>query len=121
MDRHTLEQTRNQVHELLQHGSPSCIRQANSIMIENFNAILYFVLELTKPKPKSKHTIADNYPAGGLTATEPCMFCENYEVLQAENERLTTDIFRLNDKCVKMRRKLEAEIGRLKEENKRQY
>lgn len=88
MDRHTLVQTRNQIDELLRHGSPSCIRQANSIMAENFEAILNFALELTEPKPKPKHTIADNYPAGGLTATEPCMYCEDYEVLQAENKQV---------------------------------
>ena len=88
MDRHTLEQTRNQVDELLRHGSPSCIRQANRIMAEAFGGILNFALELTEPEPRPKHTITDNFPAGGLTATEPCMYCEDYENLQAENKRL---------------------------------
>lgn len=92
MDRYTLEQTLNQVDELLRHGSPSCIRQARSIMVENFDAILRFALELTEPKPKPKHTIADNYPAGGLTATEPCMYCEDYGKLQADIERMAKQI-----------------------------
>ena len=95
MDRHTLVQTKNQIDEMLRHGSPSSIRQANSIMVENFSSLAYFALRLTEPKPKPKHTIADNYPAGGLTATEPCMFCENYEALEAENARLLEALERL--------------------------
>ena len=88
MDRHTLEQIDNQVRELIHHGSPSCIRQARSIMAENFENILYFALNLTEPKPKPAHTIADNYPAGGLTSTEPCMFCEDYNDLEAKYDAL---------------------------------
>jgi len=88
MDRYTLQQTIDQVDELLRHGSPSCIRQANSIMIENFEIILRFALELTKPEPKPKRTIADNYPAGGLTATEPCMFCEDFGKLEERIKEL---------------------------------
>ena len=88
MDRHELKLLDTKIGELLRFGSPSCIRQANSIMIENFKSVLGFALNLTEPEPKPKHTIADNYPAGGLTATEPCMFCKDYEQLQAENERL---------------------------------
>lgn len=88
MDRHTLKQLDSQVGELVRHGSPSCIRQANGIKIENFDPILRFALRLTEPKPKPKHTIADNYPAGGLTASEPCVFCVDFEKLQAEIERL---------------------------------
>ncbi len=88
MDRHTLEQLGNQVDELLRHGSPSCIREARSIMAENFDSVLRFALDLTEPKPKPKHTIADNFPAGGLTATEPCMHCENYGELEQQRDDL---------------------------------
>lgn len=91
MDRHTLEQIGSKVGELLRYGSSSCIRQANNIMVENFETVLYFALELTEPKPKPKHTIADNYPAGGLTATEPCMYCKDYSKLQERNEKLETE------------------------------
>lgn len=38
--------------------------------------------------------------------------------LRADNERLRKDIFEMNDKCVAMRRKLEADNKRLKEEYK---
>ena len=92
MDRHTMSQLENKIGELLRFGSPSCIRQANSLMCENFENILRFALDLTEPKPKPKHTIADNFPAGGLTSTEPCMFCEDYEQLEAENAKLKTTI-----------------------------
>lgn len=86
MDRHTLIQLDNQVGELLRHGSSSCIRAARSIMAENFEIILRFALNLTEPKPA--HTIADNYPAGGLTSTEPCMFCEDYHDLEDKYDTL---------------------------------
>jgi len=92
MDRHSLKQLSDQVEELLRHGSPSCIRQAKSIMIENFSSVVYFTLDLTKPEPKPKHTIADNYPAGGLTATEPCMFCEDYERLTQYRDYVNTKV-----------------------------
>lgn len=88
MDRSEMEQLRDKVGELLRFGSSSCVQQAHNIMITNFETLLIFALNLTEPKPKPKHTIADNYPAGGLTATEPCMFCEDYEQLQDKNERL---------------------------------
>jgi len=87
VDRHKLIQIKDQVDELLRHGSFSCVHQAKNIMAENFEAIVNFAIDLTEPKPKSKHTIADNYPAGGLTASEPCMFCENYEQLQTELDK----------------------------------
>ena len=38
--------------------------------------------------------------------------------LQAENKQLTEDILAMNDKCVKIRRGLEAENAELKEANK---
>ena len=102
MDRHSLEQIINQVDELLRHGSPSCIRQANSIMLEEFNSVIHFAWRSTEPPPKPKHTIADNYPAGGLTATEPCMYCVDFEKLQAENETLHKKLIILrNAKCPK--------------------
>lgn len=82
MDRYKLEQLRDKVGELLRDGTSSCIRQANGLMVENFETVLYFALDLTNPKVKPKHTIADNYPAGGLTQSEPCMFCVDYEKLQ---------------------------------------
>jgi len=97
MDRHQLGQLRNQTDKLLRHGSPSCIRFAQSVMIENFDKILNFALDLSKPKPQPKHTIADNFPAGGLTATEPCMFCEDYERLQAALRQAKEEIGRLKD------------------------
>lgn len=87
MDRHGLIQIRDQVDELLRHGSPSCVREANSIMVKSFRNVLHFALELIEPKPKIKHTIVDNFPAGGLTATEPCMFCKDFEKLQDELDR----------------------------------
>lgn len=111
MDRHKLQQIGNKVGELLRFGNPSCVRQANSIMVENFENILFFAIDLTEPKPKPKHTIADNYPAGGLTATEPCMFCEDFEKLQAENERLK-DVLRIGCYCNRQ------ELIRWLEENK---
>jgi hypothetical protein len=55
-------------------------------MNTEFENVLFFALEKTEPKPKPQHTIADNYPAGGIP--EPCMFCEDFEELQAENDRL---------------------------------
>jgi len=88
MDRHRLKQLRDKVGELIRFGSPSCMREAHSIMRDEFENVLSFALELTEPKPKPKHTIADNYPAGGLTATEPCMFCEDYAKLEEQNEKL---------------------------------
>ncbi len=88
MDRHKLEDLRNKTGELLRFGSLSCIDQVHNIMIENFEAVLWFALDLTEPKPKPKHTIADHYPAGGLTATEPCMFCEDYEKLEEKADQL---------------------------------
>lgn len=88
MDRHTLEQIRNQVDELLRHGSPNCCRQAKCIMAENFGAIVRFAIELTEPKSKPKHIFADNYPAGGLTATEPCMYCEDYAKIEQQRDDL---------------------------------
>ena len=76
--------------------------EAREIATENFWWVLQAAISATEKceKPtKPKHTIADNYPAGGLTATEPCMFCESSEKLketneqlQAENERLQTEI-----------------------------
>lgn len=97
MDRHTLQQIDDKVRELLRFGSPSCIRQANSIMLENFNTIVYFALGLSETKPTPKHTIADNYPAGGLTATEPCTFCENYEKLEDANAALEAENKKLRE------------------------
>ena len=88
MDRHRLKQLRNKIGELLRFGSPSCIREAHSIMRDEFENVLSFALDLTEPKPTPKHTIADNYPAGGLTATEPCMFCKDYNKLEEQNEKL---------------------------------
>lgn len=88
MDRHTLEQLRSKVGELLRFGSSSCVRQAHEIMIENFQVISDFAFKLTEPKPKPAHTIADNYPAGGISATEPCAFCEDYEKQQGRIEEL---------------------------------
>ncbi len=90
MDRHKLFEVENQVGELLRDGSPNCVRRANGIMVADFMNLLYFALNLTAPPPKPKHTIADNYPAGGLTSTEPCMFCVDFEQLQEENEKLET-------------------------------
>ena len=87
MDRHKLEQLRNKIIDLTLSGCASCIRQKKQIMIENFESVLSFALELTEPKPKPQHTIADNYPAGGLTATEPCIFCEDYEQLQTKLDK----------------------------------
>lgn len=88
MDRHRLQQLQEKVGELHRHGSPSCMRKASSIMRDEFENVLSFALDLTKPKPKPKHTIADNYPAGGLRAAEPCMYCEDYEKLQEKIEEL---------------------------------
>ncbi len=88
MDRHKMEQLEDKVGELLRFGSSSCVRQANAIMIAEFENLLYFALDFTDPKPKPKHTIADNYPAGGLTASEPCAFCVDYEKLEEKIEQL---------------------------------
>lgn len=88
MDRHTLKQLDNQVGELFRHGSPSCIRTARNIMAENFEIILRFALKLTEPKPRPVRTIADNYPADGLTSTEPCMFCVDYNALEEKYDTL---------------------------------
>ena len=73
MDRNKLIELENKTGDLLRFGSPSCIRQAHAIMVENFENLMYFTLDLTQSKPETKHTIADNYPAGGLP--EPCQFC----------------------------------------------
>ena len=86
MDRHELKLLECKVGELLRFGSRSCIDQAHSLMTEKFRSVLYFALELTEPKPKAEHTIADHYPAGGLTASEPCAFCQDYEQLEAERD-----------------------------------
>ncbi len=117
MDRWTLEQLDNQIGELTRHGSPSCIRQANLIMCENFNPIVRFALDLTDPPPKPKRTIADNFPAGGLTDTEPCMFCkdneqlnEQLEGLQAKLDEQAAEIEEL-EKCLKIKYKKGYEAG----------
>ena len=88
MDRHRLKQLRDRIGELLRFGSPSCMREAHSIMRDEFENVLSFELDLSEPKPNPKHTIADNYPAGGLTASEPCMFCEDTEKLKDSHEKL---------------------------------
>lgn len=88
MDRHRLKQLRDKLDELTRFGSPSCMREARDIMQDEFGRILSFAINLTEPQPKPKRTITDNYPADGLRATEPCMFCEDYEKLEEENERL---------------------------------
>ncbi len=113
MDRHKLGQLRQQVEELLRHGSPSCIRQAKSIMAENFEKVLWFALDLSEPEPKPKHTIADNYPAGGLTATEPCMHCKDYEQREEEVEALQADNKRLREQVEGLKEKLEWAYGEL--------
>lgn len=112
MDRHELKQLDNQIGELLRHGSSSCVRQANAIMTESFERILRFALNLTEPKPKPKHTIADNYPAGGLTATEPCMYCEDYAQLQTDNKQ-QADFLSLAKEQMDA---YQAEIDQLKEQ-----
>ena len=86
MDRHRLKQLRDKVGKLHRFGSPSCMREASSIMRDEFDSVLSFALELSEPEPKPKRTIADKYPAGGLTAAEPCMYCENYAKLEEQNE-----------------------------------
>jgi len=45
-------------------------------------------------------------------------FAKENAKLTGENKRLIDDIFRQNDNCVKIRRKLEAEIEKLEEENR---
>ncbi|KKK83377.1 hypothetical protein LCGC14_2794030 [marine sediment metagenome] len=116
MDRHALEQIRNQVEELERHGSPSRISQARQIAAENFYAIVRFAFELSEPKPKPKHTIADNYPAGGLTATEPCMYCVDFEKLQAESETLRKNVEILSKaECPKCKCKFSQAILSVKE------
>lgn len=100
MDRHTLGQLGAKVGELLRFGSRSCIHQAHSIMIDNFENVLSFALELSEPKPQPKHTIADNYPAGGLTATEPCMFCKRFHEIEEKYELLCQNSIKFQcDKC----------------------
>lgn len=101
MDRHKLQQTIESIEELLRHGSPSCVRQANGLMIENFRAIAYFALNLSKPKPKPKHTIADSYPAGGIP--EPCTFCKNYEQLEEDNVQLKSDLIIKDEQIKKLK------------------
>ncbi len=118
MDRHKLGQVRQQVEELLRHGSPSCIRQAHSTMVENFESVLWFALDSTEPEPKPKHTIADNYPAGGLTATEPCIFCEDHEALQSANKRLretlgATNTFLLRLEAISICKKISTTKGHI--------
>ena len=88
MNRPELEQLQSRISHLEFDGTPSARREIRSIAAEHFGNLLAFALDATKPQPKPKHTIADNYPAGGLSASEPCMFCENYEELEAENARL---------------------------------
>jgi len=88
MDRHRLKQLRDRVGELHRFGSPSSMREASDIMRDEFDSVLSFALEATKPEPKPKHTIADNYPAGGLTATEPCMYCEDYGKIEQQRDDL---------------------------------
>ena len=99
MDRHELEQISNQIGELVGHGSPSCLQQARSILFENYNQIISFALQSSDPPPKPNHTIADNYPAGGLTSTEPCMFCEDYNDLEAKYDALQKSHTKLVDAC----------------------
>jgi len=96
MDGHELRQIENKVGKLLHHGSPSCISQAHNIMHENFEVILRFALRLLEPEPKPAHTIADNYPAGGLTSTEPCMFCVDYNELEEKYDKLKASHNRQN-------------------------
>lgn len=113
MNRHKLEQLRCKIGELLRFGSSSSIRQAHDIMQAEFENILYFAIEKTEPKPKPQHTIADNYPVGGIP--EPCTFCENYEELenknadlQAENERLKELETKAIDGCIRYREELKS-------------
>ena len=96
MDRHTLEQLRDKTGELLRFGSPGCIGQANDIMLGNFQNLLFFALNLTEPKPKPKHTIADNYPAGGIP--EPCIYCVDFEKLEEKNETLQAQLTEWTEK-----------------------
>jgi len=74
-------------------GYSNAFDQCRQYAVEHFRSAVCIALEALEQntqKEKPKHTIADNYPAGGLTAAEPCMFCEDFEKLQAENERLKT-------------------------------
>lgn len=96
MDRHRLKQLRDKVGELHRDGSPSCMRQASSIMRDEFDSVLSFALDLSEPEPKPKRTIADKYPAGGLTATEPCMYCEDYAELEERNEKFKTALTKIH-------------------------
>ena len=98
MDRHKLERLRSKVGELLRFGSSSCIAQAHGIMTTEFENVLSFALKETEPKPKPQHTIADNYPAGGIP--EPCMFCENYEELENKNTELQAENKSLKDQLL---------------------
>lgn len=50
--------------------------QADGIAIANYKDVLLTAIELSQPKEKPKHTIADHYPAGG--SPEPCSFCEKF-------------------------------------------
>ncbi len=97
MDRHRLKQLRDKVGELHRFGSPSCMREASSIMRDEFDSVLSFALELSEPEPNPKRTIADKYPAGGLTAAEPCMYCENYAKLEEQNEIYKTALKVISD------------------------
>ena len=107
MDRHTLEKLRNQVYGLLGR-TKGCNEQAEELMVENFSAVADFAMDNTKPKPKPKHTIADNYPAGGLTKAEPCMFCEDHEQLQADNEKYSDICEGLHEDCAEFQAELAA-------------
>lgn len=125
MDRHKLEQLRDKVGELLRFGSSSCIRQAHGIMTTEFENVLYFALEKTEPKSNPQHTIADNYPAGGIP--EPCTFCENYEELENKNAELQAkldqpiaehpDVQRLIGQVVELQAKRDGLLKFIEENN----
>ena len=129
MDRHTLNQLFDKVEDLLRFGSPSCNSQANGIMLGNFLDVAKFALEATEPLPKPKHTMADNFPAGGLAATEPCAFCKDHEQLQDEHDTLKADVQKWKDANATSRNllglsvdnyeTLEAELAEAKKQNKR--
>ncbi len=78
--------------ELEYQGTPSSFREAQRVKLEGFGWLLRVAEDHVKPEPKPKRTIADNYPAGGLTASEPCTFCQDYERLKAEVERLKAEL-----------------------------
>lgn len=72
-------------------GLGTAARQRQELAGVYFRTILRQLIDLLREKEKptkKQHTIADNYPAGGLTATEPCMFCEDHVRLEEDNERL---------------------------------